>query len=281
MKDENTMVITYIDENYEENLENDFVATLRRKANYKGKIVVLDYGVSEDVVTRVSSAYDVEFVRCKKDISVFSQRYRDIPAVINAQDESITHVMVIDGGDIWFQKDIMPIFRATVDKVGCVEESVIMGENEWTDKCLFNLSKETQEEILKYCKGKHVKNSGMVAGPRELIEKIIKNIYYDIYNSGIEYFGIDQLFFNYQYMKLDVEMRTLLDNEFNFVLITNKEGYYIKEEDIYREDNKLVTIVHNAGGAWRLIKRSFVNKKSDYEQYILENVKHINEKVCS
>lgn len=82
-------------------------------------------------------------------------------------------------------------------------------------------------------------------------------------------------------MKLDVEMRTLLDNEFNFVLITNKEGYYIKEEDIYREDNKLVTIVHNAGGAWRLIKRSFVNKKSDYEQYILENVKHINEKVCS
>lgn len=277
LAEKKTMVLTYIDENYEENLEFDFIKSLRECANYKGKVVVLNYGINETVAEYLAKQYDVDFVNCKKDLAVFSQRYRDIPDIVNSQSKDIENVMLIDGGDVWFQKSVMPIFEATADRIGCVEESSVFGADEWTDKCMANLSENMQDEILKWCKGTHVKNSGMIAGPRNLIVELMKNIYVDICNSGIEYFGIDQILFNYEYMKLDENIRIVLDNQFNFVLVTNKEGYEITKEKIYRkQDNMLVTVVHNAGGAWRMLKRPFKNKNTNYDQYILENVNQLN-----
>ena len=78
INDNNLAVITYIDANYQENLEFDFLYTLRNVANFKGKIIVLDYGISKEVRYRIIEKYDVEIFECIKDISVFSARYRDI-----------------------------------------------------------------------------------------------------------------------------------------------------------------------------------------------------------
>lgn len=277
MFEEKTMLLTYIDENYEENLEFDFLKTLRDRANYQGKIVVINYGIEKKTVDRIKKEYSIEIIERSKDYAVFSQRYRDIPDVINVQNNKIQNILLIDGGDVWFQKSLDPIFALTQEKIGCIEEMAVMGTNEWTEKCLSNLSKKTQEEIKKYCTGYHIKNSGMIAGPRDKIVQLIKNVYNDICKEGIEYFGIDQLFFNYEFMKLKMKDRVILDNEYNFVLVTNKDGYEVVDDMVYRKsDGEKVTVVHNAGGAWRMLKRPFINKKINYDQYILEKVNQLN-----
>lgn len=277
LNENNTIVITYCDGNYEENLEIDFVPSLRNRAGYKGRILVLDYGICNEVVSRLNKIFGVEFIHCRKFMPVYTQRYWDIPKAIDSLDDSVTNVMIIDGGDIWFQNSIMPIFDATIDKVGCVEEPEIFDMHEWTKKCMMNFDEDLRKLITDCCRGQHVKNSGMVSGPRELVSKLIYAVYQDIYNTGIEFFGIDQLFFNYRFMKMDSNLRTILDKEFNFVLVTNKDDFHVVNDDIYSSNNKLVTVVHNAGGAWRLLGRPFKNKKADYDQYVLENVKKIRE----
>lgn len=271
-----TAVITYVDGNYEENLENDFIYTLRERASYQGKIIVVDYGVEAEVRERISKKFDVDFHVCKKDMSVCALRYRDIPEIIDSLDESITNILVIDGGDVWFQKSIHELFEITKQRIGCVEEKMIFGEDEWVEKCMKNLDIKDRNRILSLAMGRHVKNSGMVCGPRHEVSKLIRNVCNDIYESGIEYFGIDQLFFNYEFLKIEDEEGVILDIDYNFVLITNKEAYYVEEDDVYcKKNNKLITVVHNAGGAWRMLKRPFQNKHTDVEQYILENVKCI------
>lgn len=269
----NTAVITSCDRNMQENLEFDFLTTLRGRAGYKGKIVLLDYGISEDIRERIEKNFDVQVVACEKKIGVCGQRYCHLPSVINSLEPEITSLLLIDGGDIWFQNSIFPIFEATENKIGCVEERPIMGEDEWTQLGLDNLTAETQEEILKYSRGYHVKNSGMIAGPREMLVSMAEAIYNDICKMGIHFFGLDQILFNYEFMKLSEEKRTTLDMDYNFVLVTNKELFYVKEEDVYCKSNdQLITVVHNAGAAWRVLERKFKNKYSDFEQYRIENI---------
>ena len=78
---------------------------------------------------------------------------------------------------------------------------------------------------------------------------------------------------NYEFHNKKKKKKAILDTQYNYVLITNKEGFLIKDDVIIRkEDNLAVTVVHNAGGAWRLLSRPFVNKYIDNDQYILENV---------
>lgn len=274
--EKNTAVITYIDENYEENLEKDFLYTLRNIALYKGKIVVIDYGMSKVIKNRIIKEYNVDIYSYKKDMAVFSLRNKHIPDVISKLNPIITNVMVIDGGDIWFQKSISSIFEATKNKIGCVEESIVFGKNEWIAKCLSILNDDIRSEILKYTNGQHVKNSGMVCGPRNCVSNILQKVYLKMLDCGIEYFGIDQLLFNYECCKLRKDKIIILNKEYNYVLVTNKGEYLIKDDKIYDKDLKLVTVVHNAGGKWRMINKTYGNKMIDDEQYSLNNIRVIN-----
>ena len=93
---ENTAIITYMDNYFVENLEYDFLDSLVNKANYKGKIVILDYGMNAEDVERIKSKFDIFVYKCDKVMPVFSNRYYDIPNVIDLLDENITHIMTID-----------------------------------------------------------------------------------------------------------------------------------------------------------------------------------------
>ncbi len=268
----NTAVITYIDEFYIENLKNDFVVSLFTSAAYKGTLVILDYTEDNQLKDFSYGDHDIRVISCKKDFAVFSQRYRDIPKAIEGLDEKITNIMLADGGDIWFQKSITPIFESTEKRIGCVEEIQLIGEDSWTEKCIANLSPRNIEKFMLVCNHTHVKNSGMIAGPREMVKKIIEDVYSDICDEGVNFFGIDQLFFNYRFNLLSDTAKRVLDNENNFVLVTNKKGFFEKNGLIYRNDGKLVTLVHNAGGAWRVLERPYKNPCVNYDQYIVENV---------
>lgn len=272
INENNLAVITYIDENFQENLELDFLYTLRNNAKYNGKIIVLNYGIANETVCHIKNMYDVEIVECTKDISVFSARYRDIANVLENL-EDITHVLICDGGDIWFQESINEIFRLAYDGIACIEEERILGEDEWTNKCINNLPSELKWELVSQVNHTSVKNSGVVCGKKEILKPMLKNIYDDIAKCGFEFFGIDQLYFNYEWCRLTEIKKVILDEIYNYVLVSHKEEYdIINTGEIYLHNGKKAVIVHNAGGNWRMIKRPFENKNENYEQYVIENI---------
>ena len=264
---ENTAIITYMDNFFVENLEYDFFFSFFQKANYKGKIVILDYGMNTEDVDRLKKKFDIFVYKCDKVMPVFSNRYNDIPEVIDLLDDNITHIMTIDGGDVWFQDKVNQIFEESENGIGCVEENRIIGEDEFTDYCMNKMSADEKKHVLDALYGKKVKNSGVICGPREDMKNICQKIAKDIEVSSAEFFGIDQIFFNYEWYSLDDYKKVTLNELYNFVIVTNVDRYVEKDGCIYTDLGELVTVVHNAGANWRILKRSFENKKTDYEQY--------------
>lgn len=274
MNDVNTAVITCIDENYEENLEFDFLETLRNVALYQGEIIVIDYGMSDTRKKRIQVKYNVKVYSFKKTMSVFALRNRDIPIVIGKLSENISNVMIIDSGDIWFQKPITPIFDNTKAKVGCVEETIFFGQHEWTMEGLANLNENLSSSILDVTNGKPIMNAGMVCGPKIIVNNLIKSIYDHILSAGMEFFGIDQLFFNYELYKMNTNI-VKLNHEFNFVIITHKNEFYEINGKIFDKDMNQVTVAHNAGGVDRIINKQYKNVLLDESQYKVKNVRLI------
>ena len=271
INEKNTAIITCIDNNYERNLADDFLESLRNIALYNGKVIVVDYGINKEYKNRIKENYDVEIYEYEKVMPVFVLRYRHIPEIIRGLPDNITNILIIDGGDVWFQKSIMPIFELTKEKIGCVEESIAFNknnrENKWASMPIDILSDSIYNKIKEYINEKTVKNAGMVCGPKNQILNVFVNIYEDIKESGIECFGLSQLFFNYEFNKLNEEQKVLLESKYNYVLVTNKDKYKIKDNKFYDESNTLITVVHNAGGKWRVIKERNESKNDVDEQY--------------
>lgn len=269
-----------MDKNYEENLEYDFLKTIRNVAGYKGKIIILDYGMTEETVRRIVKKYNADVFRFNIKISVFADRYKDIPIVLSQLDEDITDILVSDGGDIWFQEQITEIFGQSEKGIACIEENRVFGEDEWVNKCLNNLPAEKKKDIMKVLKGNRVKNSGVICGKKSLLEELLKNVYNDIVDCGYDFFGIDQLYFNYEWYQLESDDRLALDETYNYVLVSHKEDYHAdKNGEIITNNNVKVKVVHNAGGNWRMFDRPFANKSENYEQYVIENVYKLSDKI--
>lgn len=273
--EKNTTVITYIDNNFEENLEKDFLYTLREVALYKGQIIVLDYGMSTKKKDMISEKYNVKIHTFEKNMPVFTLRNRDIPTVIEGLRDEITNVMVIDGGDVWFQKPITQIFKITKDKMGFITEPIDLKVQEWVSECLNNML-DINPTIDFNIKEDNLKNSGMICGPKKDILEITRAVYTDTIDAGKEFFGIDQLFFNYEINKIDKSKIVCLDDEFNYVIIAHKNEFTIKHGKVFDKDLNLVTVVHNNGGVSRVINRPHTKKISDESIYISTNIRTIN-----
>lgn len=279
INEENTAVITYIDANYQENLEYDFLPSLRKTAGYRGRIIIIDYGIDSDRAIRLKEKYGVEIRRYAKDISMFSIRYRHIAEIAESLDEYITTILITDSGDIWYQDSISRIFELSENAISCVQEDRVIGEDEWTGKCINNIPAKYKTEFLHVTGGSRVKNSGVICGNRNIIIPMFKRIYMDIINCGVEFFGIDQLYFNYEWCRLNNVKKVILDEIFNYVLVSHKDEYVISENDeVVSVQKGRVTVVHNAGGNWRALKRPFANQSENYEQYVIENVYKIADK---
>lgn len=267
LDEKNTAIVTYIDDLQAENLESDFLRTLIKEVGYKGLVYVIDYGIKSEAKRSIQNQYNVTFFERQKTQPVFSLRYKHIPDVLEALPDHITNVMLIDSGDVWFQKPIMPIFEQTENKLGCVEEPGIIGEEKWVSLCLKNLEKRYADRILSNSGGKRNKNSGMLCGPKNMVQKFIQNVYEDMVGTGIEFFGLDQLFFNYEANRLSDDELVVLDKEYNYVLINNKDFIY-KNQKIYKDEEHIVTVVHNAGGIWRIFNRKYEPSNEDEEKYL-------------
>ncbi|EMS73758.1 hypothetical protein [Ruminiclostridium cellobioparum] len=260
LKEQNTVILTCMDSNFEDNLINDFLKTLRKVAGYQGKIVILDYGMSIVTVNSIENEDEnVEIIKCNKDRHIFSARFRDMAGIIGGLSSEITHVMSIDGGDIWFQAPIDEIFELCKERIGYIEECYL-GNNWWNKQILNLLRTEEMEKLSKNFRGTRQKNAGMICGPRDIMSKVSDAIGKYVLNNGRDFFGLDQLYFNYIINNMSENKKIVLPDKYNYVLIDNSQKLIIEDNLIYNEKYELMTVIHNAGGAkGRIISKG--NKK--------------------
>ena len=275
VNEQNTAIITYVDRNNEENLERDFLCSLFIVAKYVGRVVVLDYGISADVKQRIMKKYPVELVDCKVETDIFVDRYKDIVSVVKNLEENISVVITMDSGDIWFQSSLSPFFDVNPGEIGTVQEMRIWDKDEWALKCLNNLSDSDKKRMLDTLSGTYVRNSGVIIGDRDAMLQLARNVYNDILVCGYSFFGIDQIFVNYEITKLNEEKRRSLSELLNYVLVSNVNDFKIIDGTVYRKNGERIVVVHNAGGNWRVLERPFENKWSNPDQYTIENVRRI------
>lgn len=265
--EKNTAIITYIDEYFCENLENDFLNTLFNVSNYKGTVILLNYGIVQEDIRRLAAAFPIKVIECDKNMPVFSNRYFDIPRAIEQLDNQITHVATMDSGDIWFQNSIHEVFEICQNGIGCVEEERIIGEDHFTGYCLDKLQTDERNVIEDRLQGKKVKNSGVICGPKNMMRKIIEDVGRDMSNCSCEFFGVDQLYFNYEWYALEKDKRINMDETYNYVLVSNVDKFTVQNDVVIDNDGNVITVVHNAGANWRALKRPYKNKLTDEDQY--------------
>lgn len=267
-----TAIITYVDKNNEENMKEDFLKSLFEIARYEGYVFILDYGMSGDTGKEIEKKYPVKIFKRVKQIDIFVDRYKDISEVIDLLPKSVTIIATMDGGDIWFQKGIDEMFDNTGESIKTVVENRIWDEDEWSLKCIDSLDMSDKRRVLDVLSKTSVRNSGVIVGNRELMRNVLKEVYKDIVYCGYSFFGIDQIFVNYEIAKLNSERRRALEDRFNYVLVSNKGDFELKDNIVFKKNGELIVVVHNAGGNWRVLDRPFSNKWSNPEQYKIEIV---------
>jgi hypothetical protein len=267
LKKESTAILTCMDLNFECNFINDFLKTLRQIAGYKGKIITLDYGMSIEAINRIKNEDEnVEIIKCSKDRHIFSVRFRDMPKIIDSLPDEITHVMSIDGGDVWFQEPVDEVFELCKDRIGYIEE-YYLGNNWWNRQILNLLSLEEVEKLSKNFRGTRQKNAGMICGPKEIISRVSSLIGQYVLNNGMDFFGLDQLYFNYIINNMAEYEKIPLPPKYNYVLIDNTQKFTIENGLIYDENHELMTVIHDAGGHTGRIMRKTYREGFDESQY--------------
>jgi hypothetical protein len=268
----NTAVIVSMDKNYEENLINDFLSSLYGAAEYKGKVFVLNYGMSDEAIEKIQKEYkNVTVVLCSRDSRLlFSVRYKDIVKVIEGVNDDITHFMAIDGGDVWFQTSINEAFNMCETKLGYVEESNFgpdIDKNKIIKRYFRLLPPNEAEKVYESFKGTRLKNSGMICGPKKLVQETADAINKALLSSEVDFFWIDQLYMNYIVNKLDEDQRIALPEKFNYVLLSNKGHFVIEDDKVYDQTGELINVVHNAGGIFLRVIKKERPKDFDFIQY--------------
>lgn len=254
----NTAVITCMDHNFEKNLLKDFLETIRFDADYDGEIIVMDYGMTAETINQVKQQYNVTVIKCERDRHIFSIRFRDAAKIIAGLPEEITHVVLVDGGDVWFQAPLGELFNLCSNKLGYVEErnSADPAFNYWNRRILERLSRDEASILTRDFRGVRNKNAGMICGPRKTVVWMARLIEKYVKNCGVDVFGIDQIFFNFIINQMEERKKIMLPERFNYVLIDKVNHLNIKNNIVYDQDNNLVNVVHNAGGGYyRVIEK--------------------------
>ena len=267
-----TAIITYVDRNNEENIKEDFLKSLFEISCYEGYVFILDYGMSDDIRKEIEEVYPVKILKSEKKIDIFVDRYKDIFRVIDSLPQTVISIATMDSGDIWFQEGLGELFEFAGKSIKTVVENRVWDEDEWSLKCINSLDARDKKMVLGVLSKTLVRNSGVIVGNRELMRDVFQNVYEDIVRCGYSFFGIDQIFVNYEIAKLNSEKRRALEDRFNYVLVSNKGDFELKDNIVYKKNGELIVVVHNAGGNWRVLDRPFLNKWSNPEQYKIERI---------
>ena len=247
-----TALITYVDDKFVENLEEDFFPTLRGPAKYGGPVYVIYYGKNKESIKKISRKCGAEIVYSKNNLTVPNQRNTDIAKLLDNLPGRISHVLCIDA-DVWFQGPIDEIFKLSYNSYGFVEE-LENAEGNFNLGCINQIeNEEIRKKFLARASSFKLVGSGMIAGKKEEVKKIVEGISCITQDISQDFFGLDQTVFNYVIRQDGKGIN--LPQKYDFSLESNPNQFYIKDGLFYDQNNQLILLVHNSGSSTRLFPK--------------------------
>ncbi len=239
------VIYTASDKKYGDFLIDHWFTSLRENVELSQTDVrVLDYGLS--TAQRYYLEHEgVGVRRCVKDGHVAVIRFRDL--ALDLENSSYQQILAVDGGDILFQEDISELFTANHDRFRAVNEDLISGFDMLLREEYF--ARETIAAIRKATALRPQINAGFLLGPRKGFLSLCDQINRLVLDKTA--FGPDQLVVN---KVLNERGYVALPRDFNFVLATSREKFFIENGVFYAEPSRRrIAVVHNAGN-WKFLR---------------------------
>lgn len=215
-----------------------WLPSLRSTTNLKQiEVVVIDMGLRASQLAALKKL--VKIVPCKVKTHPTAARFFTIEQYLRTQ--AYQKVVLIDGGDIFFQADFSPIFAVKGDKVyaaQCVSRGLFY---EWFIPSCFSFT--TAVELYKVVSRWPAYSAGVLVGERRVLLKMLLEM--NSYLQAAQHYGADQIVMNYVGHKH--QLLADLPQTFNFSSLTGWEQFTVKNGKVYDSAHRLVTVVHNAG----------------------------------
>lgn len=230
------VIITASDSKYGNFLINHWLRSLKDNVDLKNvDIAILDYGLTKEQLSKLK---DVIVYKGVRDGHVNCIRFRDMFRFLKKK--RYDQVLSTDSGDIIFQDDIKKIFEKNKSTFRAVCEDFNIPFQEVFSKNLF--SEKDTEKIKNLLKGKKMINAGVIFGPYDKFKKFCRECDKLIIDKSK--FGPDQVAVNYILYKTGFRV---LDKKYNFVVITVKNKFSIRDGVFYSDNKEKIAIVHNTG----------------------------------
>jgi len=243
------VIVTLSDERCGDFLVEHWAASLQANVNLQDvDVVVLDYGLSSRQ-REALQAIGVECYPCVKDGFVGCCCIRDMAKFLS--ERNYDQVLHIDGGDVIFQSDCHSLlsehcdqFRVVFDEIDTSCHDLLLPSGD--------LEPGVLDTIHSALRDKPNINTGLILAPSpKMIDLCRRSL---ALLQRLQYIYSDQLALNYI---LYQDGFVHLDGRYNFIPVTTRQKYRIRNGVFLDADDRVIPIVHNAGRyAWaRVITR--------------------------
>jgi hypothetical protein len=199
---------------------------------------VLDYGLSDNQRAELQ-VHGIHCHKCVKDGQVGDIRIRDVAAIAEAADYD--QVLSVDSGDLIFQANISHLFEQDKEHFrGVCEEIRVPIHHVFMD--LADFPRQVRQRLLTFLYDKPIVNGGFVLGPPAKFRLLWQS--FQELGVGYQRYCTDQLVLNYV---LHTHGFQELENRYNFVLVSMRSPFSIREGVFYDSAGKVIPVVHNAG----------------------------------
>jgi hypothetical protein len=150
-------------------------------------------------------------------------------------------VLSVDSGDVIFQANIRHVFETDKDSFRAAPEEMKIPFHELLiDRT--DIRPAVFRKMLRYLENKPTLNAGVVWGPAEGFRRFWQ--FYQELSDRFDCFGVDQLVLNYMLYR---EGFVQLNRRYNYVLVSNKTRFTIREGVFLDRQGEVIPVVHNAG----------------------------------
>ncbi len=233
------VIVTASDRRYGDFLIEHWLRSLADNTDLSDiDVAVLDYGLS--VAQRFYLQSNGVLVHPgSRDGHVTVIRYRELRTFLAAHPD-YAQAALCDSGDIIFQGDLSPVFRKDVDTFRAVCEDYKPFFSIFISSDFFDA--EDRERLSECFIRNPMINGGLVIGPRDKMIALADECLAVIKDKTR--FGPDQIVVNGALYR---DGFVALDNLYNYVVATAKEGVKIEGGSILTGEYREPVVVHNAG----------------------------------
>jgi len=235
------LIATACNKKFEEFLLNHWFRSLKDNVDLsETDILIMDYGLSDDVVEKLSLQGVVVRKAKQLDGLINNTRFLELADFLK-ENPAYEQVILCDSGDIIFQDDISHLFKESPTKIRAVTEEISPN----MDMVINEKNVEGAEDIKRKLWKKQLINVGLVVYPHktyiDFVEKMFSKVK-DMYAWGVDTLLLNYYAYEYGFSKLHVT--------YNFIPTTAKVKYVVEDGVFYIIDHRKkikAHVVHNAG----------------------------------